>query len=67
MERGMAREVATDFLHPLRRTNALWRFNVMRSANKLEYKLFTDAWDCAEMQRRPNPNGIQQENKAQSL
>mmetsp|Transcript_40733 Transcript_40733/g.73587 ORF Transcript_40733/g.73587 Transcript_40733/m.73587 type:complete len:290 (-) Transcript_40733:51-920(-) len=45
MERGLAREVATDFLQPLRKSSRLWRFNVMRSANKLEYKLFTDAWD----------------------
>jgi len=45
MERGLSREIATDLLQPLRKSSRLWRFNVTRSDNNLEYRLFTDGWD----------------------
>lgn len=41
VEKGNAREIATDFMQPLRRSSKLWRFNVVRSADKLQYRLFS--------------------------
>lgn len=42
MEKGLAREVSTDFVYPLRRSNRLWRFTVTRSEDKLEHRLYSD-------------------------
>lgn len=42
MERGLAREVSTDFVYPLRRARNLWRFHVIRSEDKLEHRLFSE-------------------------
>mmetsp|Transcript_153823 Transcript_153823/g.271472 ORF Transcript_153823/g.271472 Transcript_153823/m.271472 type:complete len:304 (+) Transcript_153823:86-997(+) len=45
MEMGLARELVTDFMQPLRRSSRLWRFNVIRSEDKLQYRLFSDDGD----------------------
>lgn len=45
LEQGLACEVATDFLHPLRRSSKLWRFNMRRSEDKLQYHLFAEEGD----------------------
>jgi len=45
MEKGFARELATDFMHPLRRSRTLWKFNVIRSDDKLQYRLFSAEGD----------------------
>jgi hypothetical protein len=45
MERGLAREVSTEFVHPLRRSSKLWRFHVIRSEDKLDYRLYSDNGD----------------------
>merc|ERR1712232_167765 len=45
VEKGLAREVSTEFLRPLPQLTKLCRFNVIRSANKLQYHLFSDAGD----------------------
>jgi len=42
MEKGLAREVSTEFVHPLRRSSKLWRFHIVRSEDKLEYRLYSD-------------------------
>jgi hypothetical protein len=42
LEQGLACEVVTDFMHPLRRSSKLWRFNMVRSEDKLQYHLFTE-------------------------
>lgn len=44
-EKGLAREVVTEFMHPLRKSSRLWRFNVVRSEDKLQYRLFSDDGD----------------------
>jgi len=41
MEKGIARELAADFICPLRRSTRLWQFHVVRSESKLEYRLFS--------------------------
>jgi len=53
MEKGMARELVTDFMQPLKRSSKLWRFHVVRSEDKLQYRLFSDDGDfllCARVQ-----------------
>merc|ERR1719272_886761 len=45
LEQGLACEVVTDFMHPLRRSSKLWRFQVKRSQDRLNYRLFTDEGD----------------------
>lgn len=45
LESGMAREIVTEFTHPLRRAKKLWRFNVARSEDNLEYRLFSGSGD----------------------
>lgn len=42
VEKGLAREVATDFVVPLKRSSRLWRFQVVRSEDKLHYRLLCD-------------------------
>merc|ERR1719335_161088 len=42
LELGLAREIVTDFMHPLRRSSKLWRFLVSRSDDRAEYRLFSD-------------------------
>jgi hypothetical protein len=42
LEQGLACEVVTDFMHPLRRSSKLWRFNMARSEDKLHYHLVTE-------------------------
>lgn len=42
LENGLAREIVTEFMHPLRRASRLWRFHVVRSEDKLQYRLFSD-------------------------
>jgi len=42
LENGFAREVVTEFMHPLCRSNRLHRFHVARSEDKLQY------WLCAD-------------------
>mmetsp|Transcript_101383 Transcript_101383/g.295368 ORF Transcript_101383/g.295368 Transcript_101383/m.295368 type:complete len:266 (-) Transcript_101383:421-1218(-) len=39
MEKGLARELVSDFTQPLRDVNGLWRFELGRSADKREYRL----------------------------
>eukprot|EP00931_Biecheleriopsis_adriatica_P004811 TRINITY_DN106422_c0_g1_i1.p1 TRINITY_DN106422_c0_g1~~TRINITY_DN106422_c0_g1_i1.p1 ORF type:complete len:373 (-),score=51.36 TRINITY_DN106422_c0_g1_i1:68-1186(-) len=43
LEGGNARETATDFTTPLRRSSKLWRFRVVRSEDKLKSRLLTEA------------------------
>lgn len=45
LENGMAREIVTEFMHPLRRASKLWKFHVLRSEDKLQYRLFSDDGD----------------------
>jgi len=45
VEKGLAREIVTEFMHPLRRSSKLWRFHVVRSEDKLQYRLFSDDGD----------------------
>lgn len=45
VEKGLAREIVTEFMHPLRRSGKLWRFHVVRSDDKLQYRLFSDDGD----------------------
>eukprot|EP00930_Biecheleria_cincta_P006189 TRINITY_DN10716_c0_g2_i1.p1 TRINITY_DN10716_c0_g2~~TRINITY_DN10716_c0_g2_i1.p1 ORF type:complete len:325 (-),score=67.02 TRINITY_DN10716_c0_g2_i1:130-1065(-) len=45
LECGMAREIVTEFMHPLRRASRLWKFHLMRSEDKLQYRLFSDDGD----------------------
>eukprot|EP00928_Gymnodinium_smaydae_P084801 TRINITY_DN68084_c0_g1_i1.p1 TRINITY_DN68084_c0_g1~~TRINITY_DN68084_c0_g1_i1.p1 ORF type:complete len:287 (-),score=49.02 TRINITY_DN68084_c0_g1_i1:98-958(-) len=42
MEMGFARELVTDFVAPLRRSTRLWKFQVRRSDDRSEYRLFGD-------------------------
>jgi hypothetical protein len=42
LESGFARETVTDFVHPLKSSRALWRFHVVRSQDKLNYRLFAE-------------------------
>lgn len=42
LEQGLACEIVTDFMHPLRRASKLWRFHMTRSDDRLQYRLFTD-------------------------
>jgi hypothetical protein len=42
VEKGFAREIVAEFMHPLRRSSKLWRFHVVRSEDKLQYRLFSD-------------------------
>jgi hypothetical protein len=42
MEKGLVRELVTDFMQPLKRSSRLWRFHVVRSEDKLQYRLFAD-------------------------
>lgn len=42
LEQGFAREVATDLLQPLRRSNRLYQFHVIRSADLLQYRFCSD-------------------------
>jgi len=39
MEKGLARELVSDFVQPLRDVSGLWRFNVERSPDRREYRL----------------------------
>mmetsp|Transcript_19014 Transcript_19014/g.35663 ORF Transcript_19014/g.35663 Transcript_19014/m.35663 type:complete len:303 (+) Transcript_19014:51-959(+) len=45
LENGLAREIVTEFMHPLRRASKLWKFHVIRSEDKLQYRLFSDDGD----------------------
>lgn len=45
LEQGLAREIVTDFMHPLRRSSKLWRFHVVRSEDKQQFRLFSDEGD----------------------
>eukprot|EP00440_Ansanella_granifera_P071407 gb/GFBE01077494.1/.p1 GENE.gb/GFBE01077494.1/~~gb/GFBE01077494.1/.p1 ORF type:complete len:311 (+),score=69.22 gb/GFBE01077494.1/:1-933(+) len=45
LETGSAREIVTEFMHPLRRASKLWKFHVVRSEDKLQYRLFSDDGD----------------------
>jgi len=45
MEKGMARELVTDFLQPLPDSDRLWRFRVERSEDRQRYRLFCDGGD----------------------
>lgn len=45
VEKGIVREIATDFIRPLKRSSKLWRFTVSRSVDKLQYWLFSDDGD----------------------
>lgn len=45
IEKGLAREIVTEFMHPLRRSAKLWRFQVNRSEDRLQYRLFSDDGD----------------------
>lgn len=45
IEKGLARELATEFIQPLRRSSRLWRFHVVRSEDKLHHRLFSDEGD----------------------
>jgi len=45
LEQGLAREIVTDFMHPLRRSSKLWRFHVVRSDDRCQYRLFSDEGD----------------------
>merc|ERR1719261_1818095 len=52
MEKGLARELVTDFMQPLKSSSKLWRFHVVRSEDKLQYRLFSDDGDfllCARL------------------
>jgi len=42
-EKGLAREIVTDFMHPLRRSSRLWKFHIVRSDDKRQYRLSSDA------------------------
>lgn len=42
MEEGCARELVSGFMEPLPQSPALWRFRVLRSAQRLEYRLYGD-------------------------
>jgi hypothetical protein len=42
MEQGLTKEVSSEFVHPLRRSSKLWRFHVLRSEDKLEYRLYSE-------------------------
>eukprot|EP00397_Hematodinium_sp_SG-2012_P007059 GEMP01007100.1.p1 GENE.GEMP01007100.1~~GEMP01007100.1.p1 ORF type:complete len:312 (+),score=28.77 GEMP01007100.1:87-1022(+) len=42
VERGCAREVATDFIVPLKKSSKLWRFTILRSSNRFEFKLYSN-------------------------
>jgi hypothetical protein len=45
LEMGLACEVVTDFMHPLRRSRKLWQFQVTRSEDKLQHRLYTEDGD----------------------
>jgi hypothetical protein len=45
LEQGLAREIVTDFMHPLRRSRKLWRFQVDSSEDRLQHQLFTEEGD----------------------
>jgi len=45
LENGLAREIVTEFMHPLRRASKLWKFHVVRSEDKLQYRLYSDDGD----------------------
>lgn len=45
LEGGMARETTSGFQHPLRRAKNLWKFKVVRSEDKLQYRLFSGNGD----------------------
>uniref|UniRef100_A0A7S4PUW9 Tubby C-terminal domain-containing protein n=1 Tax=Alexandrium monilatum TaxID=311494 RepID=A0A7S4PUW9_9DINO len=40
MEKGLARELVSDFVQPLRDVRGLWKFDVERSADRREYRLY---------------------------
>lgn len=42
MEMGMARELVTDFVLPLRRSSRLWKFQVERGEDRRQYRLHGD-------------------------
>jgi hypothetical protein len=43
MEKGFARELVFDFTQPLPESGHLWKFQVQRSADKLQYRLYCDS------------------------
>jgi len=43
MEKGMARELVTDFTQPLPQSERLWRFRVERSNDRMKYRLFCES------------------------
>lgn len=45
LEGGLARETTSGFQHPLRRAKNLWKFKVVRSDDKLQYRLFSGNGD----------------------
>mmetsp|Transcript_101670 Transcript_101670/g.323003 ORF Transcript_101670/g.323003 Transcript_101670/m.323003 type:complete len:381 (-) Transcript_101670:47-1189(-) len=45
LEGGTARETATDFTMPLRRSSRLWRFRILRSEDRLSARMVTESGD----------------------
>lgn len=45
LEGGLARETATDFTTPLRRSSRLWRFRLLRSEDRLRVRMVTENGD----------------------
>lgn len=45
LECGVAREIASDFMHPMKRVSKLRKFHVIRSEDRLQHRLFTDNRD----------------------
>eukprot|EP00747_Dinoflagellata_sp_TGD_P083626 gnl/TRDRNA2_/TRDRNA2_162196_c0_seq2.p1 gnl/TRDRNA2_/TRDRNA2_162196_c0~~gnl/TRDRNA2_/TRDRNA2_162196_c0_seq2.p1 ORF type:complete len:308 (-),score=51.63 gnl/TRDRNA2_/TRDRNA2_162196_c0_seq2:75-968(-) len=42
MEKGLARELVTDFMQPLRKASKLWKFRVERGDDRAQYRLYCD-------------------------
>lgn len=54
MEMGLARELVTDFMRPLRQSRTLWKFHIENSKNKHQYRLCSDDGQflmCAKVSR----------------
>jgi len=43
MEKGFARELVADFMEPLPDSRGLWKFSVVRSDDRQEYRLFCES------------------------
>eukprot|EP00747_Dinoflagellata_sp_TGD_P189724 gnl/TRDRNA2_/TRDRNA2_50419_c0_seq1.p1 gnl/TRDRNA2_/TRDRNA2_50419_c0~~gnl/TRDRNA2_/TRDRNA2_50419_c0_seq1.p1 ORF type:complete len:287 (+),score=49.14 gnl/TRDRNA2_/TRDRNA2_50419_c0_seq1:47-907(+) len=42
MEKGLARELVSDFTQPLRKARKLWKFRVERSEDRVQHRLYCD-------------------------